>query len=107
MTQPILPDFNRSAHTIKLCCVAVTKCMKSHASRVGDAETFEQRLQLPRHNVVVVERLSCPRTEQQTIGVRLPFSFEILPDVIGKIRTDWEVPNRCTRFRSLQTAPPS
>src|SRR5262249_41888563 len=96
VTEPVLSDFDRSAHAIKLCCVAVTERMKSHPPRVGDAETCEQGLQLPRHEVVVVEWLPSPCAKQQAIRVRLPFSFEILPDVIGKIRADGKMTNRCT-----------
>ena len=64
MSEPILPDFDWSAHPVEFCRVAVTESMKPHASGFSDPNAFKQRLQLPRHDVVVVQRLSCPSAEQ-------------------------------------------
>jgi len=38
VSEPILPDFDRSAHSVEFCRVAVTKRVKPHASRFSDPD---------------------------------------------------------------------
>jgi hypothetical protein len=38
MSEPILPDFDWSAHPVEFCRVAVTESMKPHASSLSDPE---------------------------------------------------------------------
>jgi hypothetical protein len=64
MSESILPDFDWSAHSVEFCRIAVTESMKPHASSLSDPDAFEQWLQLPRHDVVVVQRLSRSTAEQ-------------------------------------------
>ncbi|MGA2859199.1 MAG: hypothetical protein ABSE40_20210 [Candidatus Sulfotelmatobacter sp.] len=106
MSETVLPDFDGGTHPVEFCRVAVAESVKPHAPGVSDPEAFKQRLQLPRHDVVIVQRFPSSSREQQTIWIRLPIPIEILPDVFGKIRADGEVTHCVVCFWSLQSASP-